>query len=76
MRVRVRVYVYDIHLYFPYSLYCKQAIPYGVALRNCSKKHYLREIFGQYKKYLTRQNHAECLVESEFHRAFEVERRK
>ena len=69
------------HLYLPFSsshpFHCKQAIPYGVALRikhNCSTEEFLVKRSEEYKGYLKRQNYNTGLVYAQFGKAFNIER--
>ena len=71
----------DSHLYFPFTsshpYHCKNAIPYGVALRvkrNCSTAEFTEKPYSKYKAYFKQQNYDMKLVDKQFEKAIQRER--
>ena len=71
----------DSHLYLPFNSshpsYCKQSVPYGVALRlkrNCSSQQVLNQRCVEYKQYLRNRGYPTYLIEKKFNKALNINR--
>ena len=71
----------DSHLYLPFNsshpFYCKQSVPYGVALRlkrNCSSQEALNQRCVEYKQYLRNRGYPSLLIDNKFNKALKINR--